>query len=59
MQYQADHGTWSDLPLDQVKADFARHYPGMTFDPVVTGDGEAGSFEDDAVSHARSARRDA
>lgn len=59
MQYQADHGTWSDLPLDQVKADFARHYPGMTFDPVVTGDGEAGSFEDDAVSHARGARRDA
>lgn len=30
MQYLADHGTWSDLPLDQVKADFIRHYPGIS-----------------------------
>ena len=30
MQYLADHGTWSDMPLDQVIADFAVHYPGIT-----------------------------
>lgn len=29
MQYLADHGTWSDLPLGQIKADFQRHYPGI------------------------------
>jgi hypothetical protein len=27
MQYQADHGTWSDLPLDKVREDFRRFYP--------------------------------
>lgn len=31
MQYLADHGTWSDLPLDKVKADFARYYPATLF----------------------------
>lgn len=29
MQYLADHGTWSDMPLDQVIADFQVHYPGI------------------------------
>lgn len=27
MEYLADHGTWSDMPLQQVREDFARHYP--------------------------------
>lgn len=31
MQYLADHGTWSDLPLQQVRDDFTRHYPGSEF----------------------------
>lgn len=29
MEYLREHGTWSDLPLEQIKADFARHYPGI------------------------------
>jgi len=29
MQYLADHGTWSDLPLAQIVQDFSRHYPGI------------------------------
>lgn len=31
MQYLTDHGTWSDLPLQQVRDDFVRHYPGSEF----------------------------
>jgi transglutaminase-like putative cysteine protease len=31
MQYLSDHGTWSDLPLQQVREDMARHYPGSAF----------------------------
>jgi transglutaminase-like putative cysteine protease len=31
MQYLADHGTWSDLPLQQVRDDMLRHYPGCAF----------------------------
>ncbi len=31
MQYLSDHGTWSDLPLQQVRDDFTRHYPGTEF----------------------------
>ena len=27
MQYLADHGIWSDMPLAQVVADFETHYP--------------------------------
>lgn len=27
MQYLTDHGTWSDMPLSQIMADFDRHYP--------------------------------
>lgn len=57
MAYQADHGTWSDLPLDKVRDDFARHYPRELFEEgasVVPGheasrsDAGAGRFEDDA-----------
>ena len=31
MQYLADHGTWSDLPLQQVRDDMLRYYPGAAF----------------------------
>lgn len=31
MQYLADHGTWSDLPLQRVRDDFVRHYPDTEF----------------------------
>jgi len=31
MEYLADHGTWSDLPLQQVRDDFAAKYPGSEF----------------------------
>lgn len=44
MEYLTDHGTWSDLPLDQVIADFRRHYPGTLMDPNAPDDGER--FED-------------
>jgi transglutaminase-like putative cysteine protease len=27
MEYLADHGTWSDLPLQKLRDDFARYYP--------------------------------
>lgn len=57
MAYQADHGTWSDLPLDKVREDFARHYPRELFEEGVSvapdheasrPDADAGRFEDDA-----------
>ncbi len=31
MQYLTDHGTWSDLPLQRVRDDMLRHYPGTSF----------------------------
>lgn len=31
MQYLADHGTWSDLPLQRVRDDMRRYYPGTAF----------------------------
>jgi transglutaminase-like putative cysteine protease len=31
MEYLADHGCWSDLPLDRVMEDFALHYPPEIF----------------------------
>ncbi len=44
MEYLADHGTWSDLPLDKVRDDLQRHYP-----KTLTADTAAPSrFEDDA-----------
>lgn len=44
MQYLADHGCWSDLPLQKVRDDFARHYPSN----LVVDRSDAGRFEDDA-----------
>lgn len=50
MQYLTDHGTWSDLPLQQVREDLVRHYPGSEFSagaetvPVAPED----RFENDA-----------
>lgn len=48
MEYLADHGTFSDLPLDRVMADFDRHYPGMVQRP--SAERAAGRFEDDAAA---------
>jgi transglutaminase-like putative cysteine protease len=50
MQYLADHGTWSDLPLAQICADFERHYPTMVRDMLTRGASIDGRFEDDAGS---------
>ena len=47
MQYLTDHGTWSDMPLDQVEADFKRHYPRSLMDSVAAGRGDPDKFEDD------------
>lgn len=41
MQYLADHGTWSDLPLQQVREDMLRHYPGATFSAGADSDAGA------------------
>lgn len=46
MEYLTDHGTFSDLPLDRVIADFDRHYPGMV--QRHSAERPAGRFEDDA-----------
>lgn len=59
MAYLADHGTWSDFPLDKVREDFVRHYPPELFagEPRAawpaqaaraSGEDAAGRFEDDA-----------
>jgi transglutaminase-like putative cysteine protease len=48
MQYLADHGTWSDLPLAQIRADFERHYPTLVRDALAPGASIDGRFEDDA-----------
>jgi transglutaminase-like putative cysteine protease len=56
MAYLADHGTWSDFPLDKVREDFARHYPRELFEAgslaapgqdASESDADAGRFEDD------------
>ena len=51
MEYLADHGCWSDLPFDQVLADFRRHYPAIVARTAADADaGAAGArFEDDAT----------
>lgn len=58
MAYLADHGTWSDFPLDKVRQDFARHYPPDFFEGELQpkpgqaskefGADAGGRFEDDA-----------
>ena len=47
MEYLADHGTFSDLPLQRVIDDMNRHYPGM----VKSGNGvkDSDRFENDAI----------
>ncbi len=45
MSYLADHGCWSDLPLDKVFADFAQHYPGAMFARGMAT--ESSRFEDE------------
>lgn len=35
MEYLADHGTWTDLPLDKIRADFAANYPNSIFAPNI------------------------
>lgn len=46
MQYLADHGTWSDLPLQQVRDDFTSKYPGSEF--AAGADAPMERFEDEA-----------
>ncbi len=49
MEYLADHGTWSDLPLDKIKSDFAIHYPqSLARAAARAGHTETDRFEDDA-----------
>lgn len=43
MEYLADHGTWSDMPLDKVRADMERYYP-----RTLIVEAEDSRFEDDA-----------
>ncbi|HEY0877540.1 MAG TPA: transglutaminase family protein [Zeimonas sp.] len=45
MEYLADHGTWSDLPLQQVRDDFTKYYPGSDF--AAGADAPIGRFEDE------------
>jgi transglutaminase-like putative cysteine protease len=52
MQYLADHGTWSDMPLDQVIADFAVHYPGISERARASASGES-SGADRSSANAR------
>ena len=47
MEYLADHGTFSDLPLQRVIDDMNRHYPGMVKSAVAIND--ADRFENDAT----------
>lgn len=47
MEYLADHGTFSDLPLQRVVDDFDRHYPGMV--KRVDPGSVSSRFEDDAA----------
>lgn len=46
MQYLADHGTWSDLPLAKIRDDMARHYPGTSMSGGASVD-DSVRFEND------------
>jgi hypothetical protein len=48
MQYLADHGTWSDLPLGKIREDLMRHYPAALFETGARQSPDLGRFEDDA-----------
>lgn len=50
MEYLADHGCWSDLPLDKIRADFAIHYPQLEARMKAATNEDPGRFEDDALS---------
>lgn len=50
MEYLREHGTWSDLPLEQIKKDFAVHYPGIAERARKTESGPADLFEQDAAT---------
>lgn len=45
MEYLREHGTWSDLPLEQIKQDFAKHYPGIAARAGKAAEGPADLFE--------------
>ena len=45
MEYLREHGTWSNLPLEQIKRDFAKYYPGIAERAGKTADGPADLFE--------------
>jgi transglutaminase-like putative cysteine protease len=45
MEYLREHGTWSDLPLAQIKRDFAQHYPGIAERAGKAAEGPADLFE--------------
>ena len=47
MQYVRDRGTFADLPLQQITAAFAEHYPALASREA---DAPGGSFEDEAVT---------
>jgi transglutaminase-like putative cysteine protease len=45
MEYIRDRGTSADVPIDEMRAAFAEHYPGM-----ITGADSGGDFERDAAA---------
>lgn len=48
MEYLRDHGTWSDLPLDKIRADFDVYYPSISRRMREGRQEQATRFEDDA-----------
>ena len=47
MEYIRDHGQFADLPLEQVRAAFEKHYPSL----MSGGTNDlAGTFEDEAAA---------
>jgi hypothetical protein len=53
MEYDADHGVWSDFPLDRVATDFSDYYPTSIYDADARAavdaeiESEKNSFEDE------------